>query len=171
MNLAIVNDVLPPGVIQELRRWVKDDEIPLTRCNLNSWDQAVVKFSGSILIRDIRAERKVILMEALREFLPAGIEPVRVNMTHNLFGRLAYIPWHNDDKHALSMTIYLNERWDRDWAGYLILEEGDGLQAYVPKFNSAVIFEPPVMHTVALPSLEAPLRETLQVFVSKEAAP
>ncbi len=170
MNLAIVNDVLQPKLLQEIRRWVEKGEISLTRCNLDSWPMNVVKLSGAILLRDILGGRKLQLLEALAEFLPVDVSPDAVTITHTYMGRLAYIPWHEDTGYRFSMTLYLNERWERDWAGHLIVEEPEGLRAILPKFNSAVMFEPPVHHMVAMPSLDAPLRESLQIFV-KEAAP
>lgn len=172
MALTIAHDVLLPAIIAEIRRWIAADEVPMRRCNLNSWPAELVRLSGAILIRDIGGPHKAILLDALREFLPHGVDPALVSIMHHYAGRLAYIPWHDDDKYALSMTVYLNERWDRDWAGYLIVDEGDGkLRAIAPVFNTAVIFEPPMMHCMTMPALEAPLRESLQVFVMKEPKP
>ena len=168
--LTIANDVLPPKLIQEIRGWVEKGEIQLTRCNLDSWPFGVVKFSGAILLRDIHGARKLQLLEALAAFLPADASAEQITITHTYMGRLAYIPWHEDSGYRFSMTLYLNERWERDWAGHLIVEEPEGLRAILPKFNSAVMFEPPVQHMVAMPSLDAPLRESLQIFV-KEAPP
>jgi hypothetical protein len=138
------------------------------RSNITDWEQVIVGGSGSILIWDIVDELyEEIKQEVVRQ-IPESSEFLTKEwgISGHVGSRLSYIPWHNDNPHKISITVYLNDNWTREHAGYLIYEDDNGLHAILPKYNLAVVFFPPIMHTVALPNIFAPLRESLQIFMN-----
>lgn len=49
---------------------------------------------------------------------------------------------HDDAKNGLGFVLYLSDRWEWDWGGLLMVEEGDKFTAYKPEFNQLVVIEP-----------------------------
>ncbi len=45
------------------------------------------------------------------------------NMHINLIPNLSFIDWHRDSHCIAALTVYLNEKWNDNWGGYLIYEE------------------------------------------------
>jgi hypothetical protein len=80
--------------------------------------------------------------------------------------RLSYTPWHNDPMHALAVTVFLNDVWDRDWGGVFLYEDGAGaVRGWAPRFNACVRNAGHIWHATSLVTLDAPSpRLTLQPF-------
>lgn len=163
--VTIQKDVLSVELLARIKGWVYSQALPLTGTNLDSWDPKLVRLSGAILLRDISGNKKEAILDELKPYFPDGYtDTSKIRVTHTYMGRLAYIPWHDDHTNQLTMTIYLNEVWDKDWAGFFVYEDVFGMKAVLPKYNTAVIMKPPVEHCVVAPTLDAPLRESLQLF-------
>lgn len=160
------SDVLSSELISSVRAF--SDAQETIRTNHRNWVADVVGLSGPIYLIDLPEEltlhTSAQLSKAFTEFDFSGLRP---KVTHTFGGRFSFIPWHTDAGYQLSFTIYLNEVWDRDWGGYFVYEQDGDLNAVVPKFNTAVGFECPVQHCTTMPSINAPLRESIQVFFEK----
>lgn len=128
-----------------------------------SWNPKIVKSSATVLIRHLDKECTNYLKNHL--------------LTHNLLDKndtvfamsylwqpLSYIPWHKDSKRKGAATIYLNKKWDIDWGGYLMWKKNDEIKSLVPEFNNAAINDSNVDHSTTLTTLDAPARETIQIF-------
>ena len=105
-----------------------------------------------------------------KEYIDWSLENFDIIASYNTGGRYSFIPWHDDGNHAFSVTVYLNQVWDRDWAGYFMYERNgsEDIAAILPSFNRAVLFRTPLLHSVSMPNVNAPLRCTLQVFFKEK---
>lgn len=162
--VTIVKNVLPLDLVEAL--WSYPQHQPLHRTNLSGWPSNVVGSSGAILLYELEGS---LSSSVKRHLLPVvGLEYENYDwyMIYTLGSYLSFIPWHLDEKHVRSMTIYLNKEWDRDWGGYFMYELENEIRAVKPTFNTGVLFTPPLPHTTTMPTINAPLRLSLQVFVN-----
>ena len=167
MRPQILHDCLPVNLISEISNCARD--VKKHRTNLTSWPSNVVGSSGTILIFDIENDSELFskLKTALLPIVGQEFGDKEWIFTFALGSYLSFIPWHDDDNHLKSMTIYLNEAWDKNWGGYFLYESEDGVRAELPTFNKGILFTPPLEHSTTIPSLNAPLRMALQLFINK----
>jgi hypothetical protein len=78
----------------------------------------------------------------------------------------SYIPWHSDNNHKGSLTIYLNQDWDIDTGGYFMFDHKDTNEIYAisPKKNAAIELSGIIKHTVSQTTKTSEIRKTIQVF-------
>ena len=166
MNPKIILDCLPVNLISEISQYAQG--LRTHRTNLTSWSGDIVGSSGTILIFDIEDDSELFskLKTALLPIVGQEFEDKNWVFTFAAGSYFSFIPWHVDEKHLRSLTIYLNEFWDQNWGGYFLYESEDGIRAEVPTFNKGILFTPPLPHSTTMPSLNAPLRLSLQVFVN-----
>jgi Rps23 Pro-64 3,4-dihydroxylase Tpa1-like proline 4-hydroxylase len=126
-----------------------------------------VKASSPVLVRPYNDLLKnSILNQLLKNNV---IKHTDYSVMNFVWTKLSYIPWHDDPAASSAITVYLNEKWHRDWGGiYLFSEnEGEQIRGYIPKFNSAVKSESRVMHATTIISSDAETpRITVQLFSS-----
>lgn len=167
MKPEILSDCLPVQLILELAQYAGG--VKRHRTNLTSWPPSLVAGSGTILVFDIEQDSEVFtkLKAALLPLIGQEFDNKKWVFTYAAGSFASFIPWHGDDKHLKSMTIYLNEQWDRNWGGYFLYETEDGIRAELPTFNKGILFTPPLQHSTTMPSLNAPLRLSLQLFINE----
>lgn len=169
MDLRLVNDVLPAALIKEIRDWSMG--VKTYRTNLTSWSADLVSSSGAILLYDVPWDLMAKIKAATVNIIGQQYERKEWGAIYTLGSRLSWLPWHDDGNHLRSMTIYLNQVWSEDYAGYLLYkDEEQNVRAVLPTFNRGVVFTPPVSHCTVMPNLHAPLRESLQIFVNEVKA-
>lgn len=135
------------------------------RTNLTSWDPSLVGTSGSILLYDLKDKLLDEVKSEIRKLFPIIDDYDDFTAMYVLGGRFSFIQWHNDLPHTFAMTVYLNEQWDKNYGGTLVYEDTDGRFITVyPEYNKSVSFRPPVWHTTNMSNLQAPLRESIQIF-------
>lgn len=150
----------------ELIRKIKDHSFTTnpSGLNLTNWDIRVVGTSGAIILYHLPDDIKSELKEYLSTKIVLPNSQV-VDATYTLGSRYSYIPWHGDEGHLMSCTVYLNETWDKDWSGAIVYTLDGEHRAIYPEFNKAIFFKPPVKHCTVMPNIQAPLRESLQIFL------
>ena len=79
---------------------------------------------------------------------------------------LSYITWHSDPHCKAALTIYLNDKWNDDWGGYLMYNEKDEIKAIKPERNLGVLQQTPVNHCVSTVNVGADNRVSLQFFLT-----
>lgn len=166
-KVKIKHGVLSQPLLDKLYMFTRDGKQP-SRTNLFSWDPNLVSVSGPIFFFSLEDDIKEQVIEELlnKEILPSRPKKSSVNIA--LYSRSAYIPWHDDGVHKFSATVYLNKVWDSNWGGYLTYqEEAPEIKCFIPFYNSCVCYHTPLMHSVQLTSINAPMRESLQVFVDE----
>lgn len=164
--VTIVKDILPLDVIDEITNYPNYHRLHKT--NLAIWPQDVVSKSGAILLYELEDGFRDYIKPHLLPVIGAEYENFDWRMIYTLGSYLSYIPWHEDLTHKRSMTIYLNKEWDKNWGGYFMYELENEIRAVKPTFNTGVLFTPPVLHTTTMPTIDAPLRLSLQVFVNEK---
>lgn len=157
---------LPLPLISKIKTYCKDNS--QYDVNLLSWNYNIVLNSGPIILFRINGELHDEVLSFLKSKIKMPNEPYEVNMTFTLGGRYSYIPWHDDSNHLLTVTVYLSEVWDRNWGGAFVYESGREFKAIYPEFNKAIYFKPPLQHCTIMPTVEAPFRESLQIFMNKQ---
>jgi hypothetical protein len=170
-RLRIVDNALPFEMIEAIAKYA--DAQTHIRTNHTSWKLEVVGLSGPIYITDISGELEEQIHKHLATLVPDwSLGEFDITASYNVGGRYSFIPWHDDGNNAFSVTVYLNQAWDKDWAGYFMYERNgpDDIAAILPTFNKALFLKPPLKHCVAMPNINAPLRCTLQVFFGKRDA-
>lgn len=162
MDTKITYDVLSNDLIRKIKDIPKTTDTVST--NLTSWVPELIGSSGAILIYHIKdALLEEIRLELLHKF--QEIKDCKLSVAYTLGSRLSYIQWHADHLHKFAITIYVNEYWDRNWSGSFVYQDDD--ERYIsiyPEYNKAVSFTPPVWHASNMPTILAPLRESIQIF-------
>ena len=162
--MNIYNYVLSNKLLENLHNFTRDGKQP-SRTNFFNYAESLVSTSNVIFAFDIPDDLKNLVLEELiakKIFLK---HPKKWSCYINLFSRGSFIPWHNDEKYALTGTIYLNQNWHKDFGGLFLYEDNLEIKALIPEYNKGCFFVPPVNHTTTLTSINSPLRETLQIFV------
>ena len=81
--------------------------------------------------------------------------------------RASFIPWHDDGTYIYTGTIYLNEFWDENWGGYFAYADDGEIKCIAPFYNKGCFFATPLAHSALITAGNAPLRESVQIFVNK----
>lgn len=162
-DVTIQRDFLPDDLIDEIRESCANSK--LGGLNLTDWASKVVHTSGPILLYEIQSHLLYRLLLIVKSKVALHDNAHMGYVRYTLGGRFSYIPWHDDGNHKMAVTIYLNKIWNMDWNGYFIYQDGSEYKAVVPEYNKAVIVKSPVMHCTVMPSIDAPLRESIQIFV------
>lgn len=161
MKTTIINEVLSRELISEIKQY--PSHVNAVQTNLTAWPGRLVQLSGPIILYTLPDDicSKLRTEINLKTPIPAEWEMIA---TYTLGSRFSYVPWHDDANHLRSLTIYLNEEWDRDWGGMFVYEDEDQLSAVLPSFNRALMFTPPLWHSVSPVTLSAPIRHSIQIF-------
>lgn len=166
MKVQIVENVLDIGLIQEIKNY--SFSVKECRTNLTSWNPSLISTSGTILLFDLKGELFDKTKNKLIPYFGNDTEDKNWSLIYTLGSRYSWLPWHDDSNHIKSMTVYLNDSWNMDYAGWFLYEEEEETKAILPSFNKGVVLTPPINHCTVMPNPQAPLRESLQVFVNKE---
>jgi Rps23 Pro-64 3,4-dihydroxylase Tpa1-like proline 4-hydroxylase len=164
-NIIIKENVLSINLIQNLKKYVSKQKNH--RSNYSDWNKSVVHDSSIVMIFDLPE----ILSNEIKNFILKKFDlSQKKNVVCMYYGwtRLSYIPWHCDGIYEYGITIYLNESWHPDWGGYFAYDDGKKIECIKPSFNKAVLINTPMQHTVFSTTINAPIRETIQVFIKKE---
>jgi hypothetical protein len=149
-------------------------ETPTYSSNLTSWPHDLIRGSGAILLYEITGDLLADIKAEILSRMP-GLEvhaDLNWNMMLHVGTTMSFIPWHNDETHVHTLTLYLNKIWEPNHAGYFLFKAEDNMliQAVLPQYNMCLSYVPPIMHSVVMSSLDAPKRISLQVFIDKENA-
>lgn len=135
------------------------------RTNLTSWNPDLIGTSGAILLYDLKDELLDEVKTEVKKHIPNIDDYGDLTAMYVLGGRFSFIQWHNDMPHSFAMTVYLNRQWDKNWGGAFVYENSNKeFITIYPEYNKSIYFIPPVWHTTNMSNLQAPLRESLQIF-------
>jgi hypothetical protein len=162
--IKVVENTLSEPTLEKLKAFTRDGKQP-SGTNFFSWDGNVTGVSNAIFKFNLTDELKELVAKELIEKNIVQFTPKRWDVAIQLNSRMAYIPWHDDLNWAFTATVYLNNEWDPEWGGYFVYKDDNEIKAIVPSYNKSVSFKPPFWHSVLLTGINAPLRESLQIFV------
>ena len=164
--MQITENVFTQETLAKLHNFSRDGRQP-TKTNFFHYTDDVLGVSNAIFCFYLEDELKKIVFDELvnKNILPS-VPKVSYAYVH-LFSRNSFIPWHNDSKYIFTVTVYLNNSWDINFGGLFVFQEGTELKCLFPKYNTAVNYVPPVGHTTTTTNINAPFRESLQIFVAE----
>lgn len=164
--MKIYKSIFSEEVLRRIYLVSRDKKQP-ARTNFFDYQSSIIGFSNAVFSFDCDDELKEKIADELlaKEILPKRPK-VWACFVH-LFSRNSFIPWHDDSKYKMSGTVYLNTQWDKDMGGGFLYEEGDEIKAVFPEFNKGGFFVPPMMHTTTITAINAPMRESLQIFITE----
>ena len=96
------------------------------------------------------------------------MNPNKIGISYMFSG--SSLNWHKDFSPIVaSITIYLNDEWDKNWGGLFMYTENDeitnDINAVFPKNNLAILQKNSnIWHSVSPTSKNAPIRVSLQMF-------
>ncbi len=166
-EFKITENSLSNEMLQKLHQFTRTGKQP-DQTNFFGYNIGVIGVSNAIFAFTLD---KDIEDEILNELIQKNIfqhKPKKYTMHINLFSRGAFIPWHDDHSYMHTVTIYLNEIWSEDWGGAFLYKKPTNfldIACIYPKQNLAVSFKPPLYHSTTLTTINAPFRESLQIFV------
>ena len=154
------DNVLDEQLIQEIQDYIKNTEEH--RSNYKSWSTSMIKVSSPILLFNLNED----LYNKVKTNPKLNIQHEKdMSIHYAVYPRLSYIPWHTDSHVKKAITIYLNKTWDIDYGGLLCYNSNDEFKCIVPEYNKAVELKGNTPHSVLTVNMNAPMRETLQIFV------
>lgn len=164
--MKIVENVFSEAVLEKLYRFSRNGKQP-TRTNFFNYSESVTGVSNAIFGFDLDEDlqNEVIAELLTKKMLPK--KPKKLQAYIHLFSRNSYIPWHQDAIYKHTVTVYLNHVWNIDLGGLFVYESKGGLKCLMPTRNLGVSFVPPLGHTTTSTNINAPLRESLQIFVEE----
>ena len=170
-GLDLYEDVFDPRIVSLVlataRGWYRDGTFQ--RSN-SDWHPSLVRASAKVLIRDFGGSIAETILALLNQRRIIESRSYSLSLYAWLPG--SYIGWHNDGCHAVAVTVYLNERWDRDWGGLFLYEDEDrAIRAVTPRFNLGLRNSANLRHaTTPVMGDAAEPRYTLQLFPTPPAA-
>jgi hypothetical protein len=167
MSVDITKNVFSNELLEKIYAHTRLDGKQPTKTNFFGWSGGVIGASNAIFAFELETELKKAVAE---ELVAKGIfKQVPKIWTVNIYlmSRNSFIPWHHDGKYKFTCTAYLNKEWHSDFGGYFIYQDAGDKKALIPEYNMAVSFVPPLEHTCTITALNAPLRESLQIFVEE----
>jgi len=167
MTINVTKNVLSEKLLYKLKLFTRDGKAP-TNVNFFTWQASIIQTSNAIFMFKLDEElREQLALELINKGIFKKV-PTKWAANIYLMSRYSNIPWHTDENHKSTCTIYLNDKWSSDLGGYFIYQDGEELKAMYPEYNKAVWFDCPLNHTVTLSASNAPFRETVQIFVNEE---
>lgn len=160
----ILSEPLYSDVLNHLE-YLKKEESDFFNTSFTKWDSNLVNTSSPIL-RYTMAANDIEIYSKIKKEVESKIPYYVSNAVFHLFPNLSYITWHNDAHIEAALTIYLNDFWDKNWGGYLLYEEKDEIKAIKPEKNLGVLQEKKVKHCVTTTTIGAPIRTSLQFFLT-----
>ena len=134
--------------------------------NKHFWSDGIKnKSPGTVSIFRIEGELREIIENTLQKYLQ--VDEKIDYIQYYEWNPLSQINWHNDSHKKGAITVYLNEKWDPDWGGFFCWQESpEKAHLIVPEYNSAVIVRGNPPHHVSLINPFAPVRMTLQIWLT-----
>ena len=160
----ILSESLFSDVLNHLE-YLKKEESDFFNTSFTKWDSNLVNTSSPIL-RYTMAANDIEIYSKIKKEVESKIPYYVSNAVFHLFPNLSYITWHNDAHIEAALTIYLNEYWDKNCGGYLLYEEKYEIKAIKPEKNLGVLQEKKVKHCVTTTTIGAPIRTSLQFFLT-----
>jgi hypothetical protein len=134
------------------------------RLNILAWHNSVVLDSSHIFLFEINENENKLLYDRLKLFIESKINRQLKSIVFVLYTPCSHIPFHNDSNHNGGVTIYLNEKWDRNHGGHYIFESNNELRAIVPRRNMSILQYGSNYHSVSCTTRLSEIRRTIQCF-------
>jgi Rps23 Pro-64 3,4-dihydroxylase Tpa1-like proline 4-hydroxylase len=138
------------------------------RINLLAWESDIINDSNPIYIYDLyylfKESCNYDLYNKLFTFIKNNIGVNIKNLMFYFYTPGSHIPFHSDYPHNGSITIYLNEVWDKNNGGYFLFEYEDEIKTIIPEKNKIIIQYGNIPHSVSCTTKDSKIRRTIQCF-------
>jgi SM-20-related protein len=160
-TIRVIDDFLPSDVYERLESFVAAEPMLYgTRSHFQTdphghWSRQLVKAGqhnlaniAAALEANAAAQPVAAAWRRLRDSELPGNVLIRCYLNGYTYGTDGYFHTDSDRPEESTAILYLNERWDPDWAGETVFlgAEGDIVKSVLPKRNRAVIFPGNVWH-------------------------
>jgi Rps23 Pro-64 3,4-dihydroxylase Tpa1-like proline 4-hydroxylase len=166
-DIIIHNDFLEKQLIIDLKNIIRQRVNDFNWKTNLSWGQNIVKSSSQVSSFNLINEKKFYdeILNYYKDYLKnKNINP---GIMYYIWNNLSYIPFHKDEHSVIASTIYLNDNWHEDYGGLFLYKTKNEIKAIVPEFNKCIINTNNIAHATTLITMNAPYRETLQLFFTK----
>lgn len=162
----ILSEELYIELVEYINTLIKDKPHKFGTTNL-LWENGLIENSASIVRYDFDIS-DILINKKIRKEIENKIPYMVKGFCLHLWPNLSYITWHNDYHVKGALTIYLNEKWDANWGGYLMYKENSEIKAIKPERNLGVLQENNVEHSVTTINIGAEQRISLQFFLEEK---
>lgn len=132
-----------------------------------AWHESIRKSSSLVVIKVLDKDKYIYnyIKKKYQNLFPKfKNKKLKLKINYYVWPKLSYIPFHKDVGHFVASTIYLNENWNEDYGGLFLYKENNEIKAVAPKYNLAVVNFANISHGTSLTTMDAPYRETIQIF-------
>ena len=132
-----------------------------------AWHESIRKSSSLVVIKVLDKDKYIYnyIKKKYQNLFPEfKNKKLKLKINYYVWPKLSYIPFHKDTGHLIASTIYLNENWNEDYGGLFLYKEKNEIKAVAPKYNLALVNFANISHGTSLTTLDAPYRETIQIF-------
>jgi hypothetical protein len=161
-----IDNFLSENIITDIKKIVANTNSKNWKTSM-SWEEAIKKSSVIVPVFNLNDFFEV--KESILKYYEPYLNLKNFKnfyLLYYLWPPLSYIPFHYDALHKIASTIYLNKKWDRDHGGLFMCKNGEDYLAITPKYNHCIINTNDEIHGTTLTTIDAPKRETLQIFFS-----
>jgi len=161
-----IDNFLSENIITDIKKIVANTNSKNWKTSM-SWEEKIKKSSVIVPIFNLNDFYEI--KESILKYYEPHLNLKNFKnfyLLYYLWPPLSYIPFHYDDLHKIASTIYLNKKWDRDHGGLFMCKNGEDYLAITPKYNHCIINTNNEIHGTTLTTIDAPKRETLQIFFS-----
>lgn len=135
--------------------------------SFNSWNKGLIKNSTPVL-RYVLDKSDLNIYNLIKKEVEKKVNYKVGNIMIYFWPNLSYIGWHNDLPHDAGLTIFMNKKWDINWGGFFLYEDGEEIKAVSPERNLGVLQIGGVNHAVSTINYGADIRTTIQIFFRDE---
>jgi hypothetical protein len=142
------------------KNMLHDSSVPFTTNYF--WEEGVRKDSNIVLVH---RESSGYIFERIKDTIKNKLNHTIEHIMFYYWMQGSHIPWHNDNGHNGSITIYLNEIWDNDHGGLFLFEHENEIKGTYPKRNMAIEQYGNIRHSVCPTTVTSDIRYTIQIFL------
>lgn len=169
-SILKIENIIDPNLISEVDSFIESiftnpESKILT--SFNSWDKGLLKSSSPVL-RYVIDKLDSNIYTLIKKEVERKVDYKVRNIMIYFWPNLSYIGWHNDLPHDAGLTIYMNKKWDKNWGGFFLYEEGGEIRGIAPERNLGVLQIGGVSHAVSTVNYGADIRTTIQIFFNNK---
>lgn len=172
MPVKIETNIFKPKELEMIYKTIcNSDNESKWSINKHYWEDGIQNKSiGVVSIFRIEGPLRVMIENILKKYLEPG--EVFQYIQYYEWNQMSQINWHTDNGKKAAITVYLNEKWNPNDGGFFCWQENDEkANLIIPQFNTAVIVRGNPPHHVSLINPFAPIRRTLQIWITEAQSP
>jgi|OM-RGC.v1.019566295 hypothetical protein len=166
----ILSEELYVELVEYINKLIKDRSNRFSTSTL-MWQENLKGNSEPISRYDFLEETDTVIVSKVGKEVEYKTGYLIEGFCLHLWPNLSYITWHNDGHVKASLTLYLNENWDKNWGGFFMYEDttDNTIKAIKPEKNMGLLQENGVVHSVTTINIGADMRISLQFFLKEKS--